>query len=350
MRILYIADLGEDIKKSKADPDSLYGQLLKNCQDGETRLEIIADDLATTDPAHILAKCLLNGTPDLIVGQGFAAVFALLIGRATQSRTILLNPKYPAYRYLPYEIPDYEFSDLLASFEFKKLCWDDPKTTLNNVFVILGEDDDVIDAKRTDKYFVSGNCFYVRGGHNPKGDDFKDIFKNFVTHVFDDPEDIRKMLDTYKNEGAFEKAEESPIDWNAADQGDDETSDEDKSPEIVVLPGNDRIVVDVSAELIFSDDEEKKEKDAFDLNRVKVDEVTSEDGNIVIKWHLEDIEYLTHVLYLFYKDGTWYRDEEGGLPSKTYILEAVLSKAAKKFLEQTEITDHIGQDYWGWMW
>ena len=44
--------------------------------------------------------------------------------------------------------------------------------TTDNIYLILGKDDDLIDTATTDKYLTRGNSFYVEGGHWPSGDDF----------------------------------------------------------------------------------------------------------------------------------------------------------------------------------
>lgn len=342
MKVLYIADLGENLDESRANEDFLYSQLLEQCKSEEITLSLISDDLSTEDPAHVLAKGLLDGIPDLIVGKGFAGVFALLIGRATKSRTILVNPMYPVYRYLPYELPDYKFTKLLNSFEFDKLCWDDEEDTLDNVFVILAEDDDVIDTKRTAEYFCPGNSIYVPGGTSLVSEDFKKAFAQFLSHFDDDPDAIRKILDLYKEEGAFCIEE--------TDATTEETLNSDgksESPKEVVLPGNDRLVVDMR--VVLENDNEEIEDD-YDPDLIVVEGLKSENGNIVIKWRFANEEDQIRYLYLYYKDGTWYRDEEDGRRSSDSILVAVMKKAAKSFFEQTEMTGHIGQDFWGWVW
>ena len=113
---------------------------------------------------------------DLIVGHGFGGLLALIIGRATKTRTILINPMYPASRYWSEFLPDFEYQSFLESITENDICFDISGLTTANVFLILGRDDDLIDTATTDKYFTKGNSFYVEGGHSPSGEDFVQKF------------------------------------------------------------------------------------------------------------------------------------------------------------------------------
>lgn len=101
MRILSIHDLGETGK------NACYGELIKHRP--ENKIVSHAYDLAENDPALILFDSMASGPYDLIVGTGFGGVLALLLGRATGVRTVLINPMHPIQRYLPTEHPGYKY-------------------------------------------------------------------------------------------------------------------------------------------------------------------------------------------------------------------------------------------------
>ena len=109
---------------------------------------------------------------DLVVGHGFGGLLALIVGRATGAKTILINPMYPASRYWSDLYPDYEYKSFIENLTEKSICWDTEGETTENIYLILGKDDDQIDTATTDKYLTEGNSFYVEGGHWPSGEDF----------------------------------------------------------------------------------------------------------------------------------------------------------------------------------
>ena len=115
-------------------------------------------------PGELLLK-LMNDKYDLIVGHGFGGLLALIMGRATGAKAILINPMYPASRYWADLYPDYEYQSFIESITERSICWDTHGETTTNVFLILGKDDDLIDTATTDKYLTKGNSFYVEGGH-----------------------------------------------------------------------------------------------------------------------------------------------------------------------------------------
>lgn len=122
-------------------------------------------------PGEFLIR-MMNSKFDMIVGHGFGGLLALIIGRATGTKTILINPMYPASRYWTDLYPDYEYQSLIENITEKDICWDTHGTTTENIYLILGKDDDLIDTATTDKYLTLGNSFYVEGGHWPSGEDF----------------------------------------------------------------------------------------------------------------------------------------------------------------------------------
>lgn len=168
MRILNFHDLGED------GNNICYRELIKYWADKQVDSE--THDYAAEDPNAILLKSMLSGPYDLVVGTGFGGVLALIVGRATGVRTVLVNPMYPIGRYLPTELPGYEHKRILCGYEHGRICWDADRTSLSNVFLVLGRDDDVTDTARTPAYFYPGNSRFVEGGHFPDNEGFSRVF------------------------------------------------------------------------------------------------------------------------------------------------------------------------------
>ena len=162
MRILNLCDINDEAK------NLYYKELFKYFADEQ--IDTIKYD-PKVNPGEFLVK-LMNEKYELIVGHGFGGLLALIIGRVTEAKTILINPMYPASRYWHEMLPDYEYKDYIESITEKDICWDTHGITTTNVFLILGKDDDLIDTITLDKYLTDGNCFYVDGGHWPSGDDF----------------------------------------------------------------------------------------------------------------------------------------------------------------------------------
>ena len=128
--VLNFHDLGE------GGENDCYRELLKYWP--RRQVVSLTYDLEREDPAAILFDSMAHGPFELIVGTGFGGVLALLAGRATGARTVLVNPMYPIRRYLPSELPDYGYGDALFLHE-QYLISDAPAETLGNVFLILGE-------------------------------------------------------------------------------------------------------------------------------------------------------------------------------------------------------------------
>ena len=141
MRVLNIHDIGED------GHNQCYEELLEYFP--KEQITSPTHNLAEDDPAEIMLHAMLHGPYDLIVGKGFGAILALIIGRSTATKTVLLNPMYPIRRYLPTDLPEYKHGDMLSYYEHDSICWDAKMESLKDVFVILGRDDDVTDTKRT---------------------------------------------------------------------------------------------------------------------------------------------------------------------------------------------------------
>lgn len=162
MEILNLCDINDEAK------NIYYKELLKYFP--ENQIVSYGYDPKVHPGEFILS--LMGIKYDLIVGHGFGGLLALVIGRATGTKTILINPMYPASRYWSEFLPDYEYKSFLEKITEREICWDTYGATTENVFLILGRDDDLIDTATTDKYLTRGNSFYVEGGHWPSGDDF----------------------------------------------------------------------------------------------------------------------------------------------------------------------------------
>lgn len=160
--ILNLCDINEERE------NLYYKELLKYYS--EDRVLTLACN-SEAHPAELLFD-LVNAKHELIIGHGFGGLLALIIGRATGAKTILINPMYPASRYWDDLYPDYEYKSFIENITEKDICWDTEGETTDNVFLILGKDDDLIDTATTDKYLTPGNSFYVEGGHWPSGEDF----------------------------------------------------------------------------------------------------------------------------------------------------------------------------------
>lgn len=162
MEILNLCDINDEAK------NIYYKELLKYFP--EDQIVSYGYD-PKVHPGELILS-LMGIKYDLIVGHGFGGLLALVIGRATGTKTILINPMYPASRYWSAFLPDYEYKSFLEKITEREICWDTYGATTENVFLILGRDDDLIDTATTDKYLTRGNSFYVEGGHWPSGDDF----------------------------------------------------------------------------------------------------------------------------------------------------------------------------------
>lgn len=83
---------------------------------------------------------------------------------------------------------------------------------------------------------------------------------------------------------------------------------------------------------------------------MRIDEVDTSDGRIVIWWSCPGEDTKKHTLYLYYADGKWHRDEEDGFSDNEGVAALVLKKASGQIIAQTDEVDHIGQHFWGWGW
>lgn len=162
MEILNLCDINDETK------NIYYKELLKYFP--EDQIVSYGYDPKVHPGEFILS--LMGIKYDLIVGHGFGGLLALVIGRVIGAKSILINPMYPASRYWSAFLPDYEYKSFLEKITEREICWDTYGATTENVFLILGRDDDLIDTATTDKYLTRGNSFYVEGDHWPSGDDF----------------------------------------------------------------------------------------------------------------------------------------------------------------------------------
>ena len=309
MRILNFHDLGED------GNNACYKELIKYWD--SKQIVSHTYDLATENPAAILLDSMVYGPYDLIVGTGFGGVLALLAGRATGVRTVLVNPMCPIQRYLPAELPNYEYGGMLAGYEHGKICWDkSDRPSLRNVFLILGRDDDITDTARTPAYFHEGNSRFVEGGHFPVGEDFVQAFGELA--------------------GGIALAGGEPTEETDSQRGDAAESS---------IAGEGGLVIEMKA-VGFDDEESNLER----FKGMRIDEVDASDGHIVIRWSLPGEEPEERALYLYYADGKWRRDEEDGFSSGEGVAALVLKNASEQIIAQTEQTKHEATDFWGWMW
>ena len=298
MKILNIHDLGQDGK------NICYNELLKYW----TARQVVSRtyNLAEENPASVLLDCMTSGPYDLIVGTGFGGVLALLAGRATGVRTILVNPMYPIQQYLPTELPDYDHGSTLEKYEHNKICWDTKRDSLKNVFLILGRDDDITDTARTPYYFYKGNARFVEGGHFPDGEDFVQAFGELSGGVAKETSETEEG-EQYASEGG--------------------------------------IVIDMKMIGV-----EEGPSDSEYLRDMEVDDVDTSNGHIVIYWSHHDEKPKEHALYLYYADGKWRRDEEDGFGMSEERAAMILSKASGQIITQTDYAKHDAHDFWGWMW
>lgn len=171
MSILNICDY-------KDEKENIYYKELQKCFGAKTHIISVIFE-KDKNPAELLMQ-LMTERYDLIVGHGFGGVLALYIGRATNVKTILINPAYPTSRYWSDDLADYEYQELIEKITERDICWDTKRETTKNVYMILGRDDDATDTTTSNKYLRSKNCFYVDGGHWPSGADFSGVFKKLV--------------------------------------------------------------------------------------------------------------------------------------------------------------------------
>ena len=162
MLILNLCDVNDDAE------NIYYKELLKYY----TESQVFSHKCNYSAHPGELILALMGNKYDLIIGHGFGGLLALVIGRITGVKTILINPMYPASRYWDEFYPEYEYKSFLEHITENEICWDTYGKSTKNVFLILGKDDDLIDTATSDKYLTEGNSFYVEGGHWPDGEDF----------------------------------------------------------------------------------------------------------------------------------------------------------------------------------
>ena len=186
MNILNLCDINDEAE------NIYHKELLKYF--AEAQIDSIKYD-PTVNPAEFLLDMICEKY-DLIVGHGFGGLLALVVGRATGVRTILINPMYPASRYWSELLPDYEYKEYINSITDYDICWDTHGLTTKDIFLILGKDDDLIDTATSDKYLAYGNCFYVEGGHWPSGEDFISKFGELTGGIIPTDDGASEKADT----------------------------------------------------------------------------------------------------------------------------------------------------------
>lgn len=439
MSILNICDY-------KDEKENIYYKEIKKCFGMNTTIISIVFE-KDKNPSELLLN-LITETYDLIVGHGFGAVLALYIGRVTKVKTILINPAYPASRYWPDNLADYEYQELIERITERDICWDTKRESTQNVYMILGRDDDITDTTTSNKYLDSKNCYYVDGGHWPSGADFSRIFK--IIALGDHFEDLDEdhIAEKLKDEGTYEifkdfaigkmdcslcylysyyenecnymskaakrltgnEAEKELIGkmkYIYADQLEKNTAFireqySDISLLVVdhitnllmsknvkralwiacneVLDNNGRILLLSNDEPIDIFEDEREiidliytgcvaffEDNPFKTNNayksvilseerkpyseqyktIMIDEVDSKNGNIIIKWHSNQLN--DQILYVYFENGKWHIDEKDGWADRERAA-AILEKASVEFVKTVEITNHDGKNFFGWGW
>ena len=195
MSILNICDY-------KDEKENIYYKELQKCFGAKTHIISVVFE-KDKNPAELLMQ-LMTERYDLIVGHGFGGVLALYIGRATNVKTILINPAYPASRYWSDDLADYEYQELIEEITEKGICLHNKCETTKNVYMILGRDDDATDTTTSNKYLRSKNCFYVDGGHWPSGADFSSVFKKLVLGDSFEDLDEDQIAEKRRDEATYE--------------------------------------------------------------------------------------------------------------------------------------------------
>ncbi|WP_028236247.1 YqiA/YcfP family alpha/beta fold hydrolase [Pseudobutyrivibrio sp. MD2005] len=431
MLILNLCDYKDDSK------NIYYNELLKYFDN--TMIDSIPFDI-NSNPAEILIS-IMTQNYDLIVGHGFGGVLAVYLGMVTKTRTILINPSYPASRYWNNQLSNYKYKQVIEKNIQNAIVWLNKKEdALSNIHIILGRDDDITDTSTTNKYFVECNCLYVDEGHWPIGEDFSKIFKNLVLE--DSAENdckayLEKQKDTetyniFKNFAIGKKdysllylytyGEESlarmsrvarclcnntlednlngKMKYMTFDQLEDEISKVKEKIKAVsflvidhvtgmlltentkkcfwsvckdILDNNGRVLIlsDEEGQYLFEGDrtlldliysgynaffeddnysrvgksisiDGKSIKPDSSIHRVIIDELDTKHGNIVIKWHSSELQ--NQILYVYFKDGNWYIDNQENKLEKN-IATIVLEKACAIFVEKTTVSKYDGHNF-----
>ena len=289
MSILNICDY-------KDEKENIYYKELQKCFGANADINSVVFE-KDKNPAELVMQ-LMTERYDLIVGHGFGGVLALYIGRATNVKTILINPAYPAARYWSDDLADYEYKELIEKSTEGVICWDTECETTKNVYMILGRDDDVTDTTTSNKYLNSKNCFYVDGGHWPSGIDFSKVFKKLALGDSFEDLDEDQIAKKRREEGAYKG------------------------------------VIDLETG-------EKPYSDQYQA--ITIDEVDSKDGNIAIKWHSNKLN--DQILYVYFENGKWHIDEKNGWANEERAA-VILEKASAEFVKTVEITDHDGKHFY----
>ncbi len=428
MRILNISDYKDENK------NVYYEELNKN-HPHELIIPYAFDK--ERNPAEMLME-IMSMSFDLIVGHGYGGVLALYAGRAMNTKTILINPTYPASRYWTGEMSDYKYKKIMEDNTEREFCNNRLTENFKNIHIILGRDDDIIDTSTSDKYLCGANYHYVEGGHWPCGEDFNKAFKEILFEDYPSDADEDAIMERRRDEDTYElfkefasgkrdhkmmylysheestsmrmsraakrltsnKSEEymvGPMKYINADQLDMEIAkirdcftgisflviDHISS---VILTGNikkalwiacnevlgnkgyvlllsdDRVdrtlendkkmkgIIDIGYNAMFDDNpigsvDDKTIDISFAVHKpyslnyrtIIIDEVDSKEGNITVRWHSPELK--EQILYVYFKDGKWYLDENDGLADKERAT-AVLEHACSKFVEAAKRTAH----------
>lgn len=309
MRILYISELDKSCKNSTTEilsqlyPKKSYAAKGENNQAGNTRNELIQFDLTASDPNELLAKYFTRGPFDLIVGEGLGATFALIIGRAQGCRTLLISPLYPIKQYFPMVYPDYQYKEELWEFEHERICWDSGWKSLENIFVLIGKDDDMADTRRSQGYFYKGNCVYVPGGHSLSGNEFYEALEMLASSPELDSNAIRERIKQYNEEHSTSNSRLRS-----------ETVNEDEP-------------------------ENSPEKLEEPQETVQIIDIDGSNGNIIINWK-RNTESRAQTLFLYFENGEWFKDTSTGRPNPEDIDEEITRKALPLLVANAKVAPH----------
>lgn len=133
--------------------------------------EIISPQIDfTKSPSSIFIE--LTDKYDLIVANSFGGFFGYILGRYCP--TILCNPCIPPHKYILDLVPDYKYVDELQDY------WNIYKGQNNNVILMLGVNDEIIDHQVTLKELDYKLPYTFEEGHKLQSPTFEYILKYVV--------------------------------------------------------------------------------------------------------------------------------------------------------------------------
>lgn len=339
MKILYIPDYDssyepnenheKDVHMRLKRSWDIYYQELKKFHP-RTWINTIYADLSTIAPSQLILKQVKNGPYDLIVGNGFGGVHAAILGRTFGCRTILINPLYPIYKYIDAVIPEYPFKEELEEFEFKTICNDASRKSLENIFLILDEYDDVADVRRTQNYFYWNNSIYVnsiehQAQNEPEDnpgfsltDTFSAILGELATNLEKSPSEIREKIELLRKQKIIDP---KPLQEKIARKSEEQNKKEMEARTIHLHP-------------------------KYIYRPIRIHSLDADNGNFAITWSYADSRSTRRMtLNLFYNEGTWFWH---GAPSH-HVAADVLKEAALPFIEAAEHRESPTASQFNWL-